>query len=322
MRMSDSRNNPQETFFLLFILIVGALIVIATYFLQIVLFIGAALLGAGLGFLLSRALGHMGKRWGYAGVLELIVTAVGFRFLFGSPFAFDSWRGAFTYFGQGSPVSPGYRDVLWVVVGVVTILATGVWSAVKESPYWNDDSETAQNGATQVWSEITELLFWGPGQLAKRFYSGRAIVSYGIVAMATGGLAALGFYLHRSTVMTSEVLLNSAVLAGTLTLFRGLLLDAVRQEICRAKRMTEKRLARIETDRLEQMRRDEERRIATEKQAREQEKRAAEYAEQRRVAEAKARLLKEAIEEARPGQGKRTDLTAINEKDLRDDDLF
>jgi len=320
--MADSRSNPQETVFLGFILIVGALIVIAMYFLQIVFFIGAALLGAGLGFLLSRALGHMGKRWGYVGILELIFMVFGFRFLFGTPFAFDSWRGAFTYFGQGSPVSPGYRDVLWIVVGVVTIVATGVWSAVKESGRWNDDSETAQNGATQVWSEITELLFWGPELLAKRFFSGRAIVSYGVLAVMTVGLGAGGYYLYGSAVMSSEVLLNLAVLVGTLTLFQGVLLGAARQDVCRAQRVSEKRLARIETDRLEQLRRDEERRIATEKQAREQEKRAAEYAEQRRVAEEKARLLKEAIEEARPGQGKRTDLTAINEKDLRDDDLF
>jgi len=320
--MASSRSNPQETFFLFVVIVVGAIIVIATYFLQIVFFIGATLLGAGLGFLVSRALGHMGKRWGYAGIFELILVAVGFRFLFGIPFAFDSWRGAFTYFGQGSPVSPRYRDVLWIVVGVVTMVATGVWSAVKESPYWDETSEETQNGATQMWSEITELLFWAPKLLAKRFFSGRGIASYGVVITATAGLGACGFYLRESTVMAPEILLNTAILVGVLTLFREPLSGATRREVCRAEWRIEKRLARIEANRLEQLRLDEERRIVAEKQEREQEKRAAEYEEKKRVELEKARLIKEAIEEARPGQGKRTDLTAIHEKDLRGDDLF
>jgi hypothetical protein len=320
--MADVRNDRQDTILLGLIIIGGALIFIATYFLQIVLFIGALLLGAGIGFLISVALGHTGKRWGYAGFLELIVVTVSFRFLFGSPFSFDPWRGAFAYFNVVAPVSSGFRSTLWIVVAVTTVVATGVWSALNERSDWDDSSEKVQNGATQAWSEIIELFFWAPRSLATRFFDDRALATYGVIAVVMVGLGGLGFYYRATSMMTFEVVLNAAILLGALALFRESLLNAATQEIFRTETMTSQRLARIEANRIEQQAKEERRRLEADNQAREQEKRRLEYAKARKIAQDKERLLKEAIEDARPGQGKRTDLTPINEIDLGEDDLF
>lgn len=320
--MSESSSNRGDTLMFILVLSVGAFIFIATYFAQIILFLGAALLGAGLGFFVSGSVRRLGKRWGYVGVLELAIVAMFFRFLLGTPFSFDSWRGVFTYVGLVAPIAQGFRDVLWLVVAIVTVVAAFLWPIWRASQPWNEESEKVQNEATIGWSEIAELFFWAPEEFVRRYFSGRAFAPYALMALFSLGLGILGYYLRVRAEMATQVLLNGAILLWVISLFRDPLLSSIKEEEFRIEGVVSKRLAMEESQKLAGQELDERMRIEAELRAREREASDAKYAKARKLEEEKEKLLREAIEEARPGQGKRTDLIPINEKDLRDDDLF
>ena len=308
------------------VVILVVFVLIFTYAVQIFSFLGAVLIGALLGMFVSLALGHLGKRCGYAGVLELVLIGLIFRFWVGLPFAFDHWPGVNQSLGLGPYLSDDFRGFLWVVLGVAALISciafSVMWSDSDEDKAGREDSDQIQNGVAHGWSQIVEFFFWVPSWISRRFFGGREIADYFTMALVIAGIVGNSLYFFGESPLKFQMSMSAAIFLWAISVFRRPLKNAINLEALRIERVVAKRLEKEAAMQQRQREQDEKRRIEFENQAREDAIRAANSAKARQLALDKQRLLKEAIDEARPGQGKRTDLKPINEKDLRDDDLF
>jgi hypothetical protein len=299
-----------------------AAIGIANYYQVILMVVGSLLVGTATGYLLSGGVEHLGRRYGCVGILEILFTLLLFRFLFGTPFGGDAWRGVFLYLRRGTPgAMAGFTHGIWLLTIVTAILAMIIWIAISAEE--KKDGEENQIESVGFWLELVELLFFVPkyiGNLARpeRSTLASCIVQSSLIAVLMG----LGLYLRTQNILASEILLNLAIIVGVFAVFRVPLQNALREENQRIEDVKAANLALVEVRQRERERLEEEERVLGEEREAARIKSDAEIAERRRNREEKERLLNQAIKEAKPGQGKRTDLGPINEKDPWDDDLF
>jgi hypothetical protein len=309
---------------ILFVVVMGifAAIGIANYY-QVILMVAVSIMvGTATGYLLSGGVGHLGRRYGHTGILEILFTLLLFRFLFGTPFGQETWRGFFLYLRRGTPgAMAGFTNGFWILTLFATVVAMIVWIAVSAEEKEGGEENQIEN--VSIWSGLGESVFFVPKFIGGLARPGRStLVSYMVQALLIAVLMGLGVYLRTQSILTSEILLNLAIIMGAFAVFKEPLQNALREENQRIEDVKAANLALAEVRRRERERLEEEKRVLGEERELSRIKSDAEIAKRRRHWEEKERLLTEAIKEAKPGQGKRTDLGPVNEKDPWDDDLF
>jgi hypothetical protein len=318
------QHDTQTTILFVVVMSIFAMIGIANYYQVILMVVGSLLVGVGTGYLLSGGVSHIGRSYGHVGILKILFTLLLFRFLFGTPFGADAWRGFFLYLRPGNHGAVnGFTNGIWLLTIVTAILAAIIWTAVSAEEIEKEGGEENQIEGVGSWSGLAESVFFIPkyiGELARPERS--TLVSYLVQTLLIAVLVGVGMYLRSKNILTSEILLNLAIIMGTFAVFRKPMQKALRKENQRIEDVKAAMLAQAEARRLERERLEEEERVLGEERMAARIKSDAEIAERRRNREEKERLLNEAVKEAKPGQGKRTDLSPVNEKDPWDDDLF